>query len=147
MSATSDANLDQVGVRSRCWPRPWASRPWGFAWVRELLALASGGSVSAGAQGPEIGWAPVTLTPARQADPLFAGFPEAITVLHWHGDTFGLPGGATRLATNTTYPNQVFDLETASRACSSIWRSPRPRWRAFCTPSAPTPSTSREAPQ
>jgi GMP synthase-like glutamine amidotransferase len=80
----------------------------------QLLALASGGSVSAGAQGPEIGWAPVTLTPARQADPLFAGFPEAITVLHWHGDTFGLPGGATRLATNTTYANQAFRLGTAS---------------------------------
>jgi len=29
-------------------------------------------------------------------------------VLHWHGDTFDLPPGATRLASNENYENQAF---------------------------------------
>jgi GMP synthase-like glutamine amidotransferase len=28
--------------------------------------------------------------------------------VHWHGDTFGLPEGAVRLAGNDAYPNQAF---------------------------------------
>ena len=29
-------------------------------------------------------------------------------VVHWHGDTFDLPAGATRLASNANYQNQAF---------------------------------------
>src|SRR6476661_7594865 len=29
-------------------------------------------------------------------------------VLHWHGDTFDLPDGATRLASSPLYENQAF---------------------------------------
>ena len=29
-------------------------------------------------------------------------------MLHWHGDTFDLPNGAMRLASNTHYENQAF---------------------------------------
>jgi GMP synthase (glutamine-hydrolysing) len=29
-------------------------------------------------------------------------------VLHWHGDSFDLPAGATRLASNENYENQAF---------------------------------------
>src|SRR5215471_408073 len=31
-----------------------------------------------------------------------------VQVLHWHGDTFDLPNGATRLASTALYENQAF---------------------------------------
>ena len=31
-----------------------------------------------------------------------------MAVLHWHGDSFDLPGGAQRLASNAHYENQAF---------------------------------------
>ncbi|NOY09602.1 MAG: type 1 glutamine amidotransferase [Spirochaetes bacterium] len=34
--------------------------------------------------------------------------PEELTVFHWHGDTFGLPGGAVNLAESKGCKNQVF---------------------------------------
>jgi GMP synthase-like glutamine amidotransferase len=74
----------------------------------QLLAAAAGAAVTAGHAGPEIGWAPVQLLAESRHDALFAGLPEQLTVLHWHGDTFELPAGAQRLATNATYPNQAF---------------------------------------
>ena len=40
--------------------------------------------------------------------PLLAGVPSSVTVLHWHGDTFDLPLGATHLAASRTYANQAF---------------------------------------
>ncbi|MET0120665.1 MAG: hypothetical protein ABW124_06445, partial [Candidatus Thiodiazotropha sp. 6PLUC9] len=33
-----------------------------------------------------------------------------IPVLHWHGDTFDLPDGATLLVGNENYPHQAFSL-------------------------------------
>jgi GMP synthase-like glutamine amidotransferase len=74
----------------------------------QLLASAAGAAVVAGGSGPEIGWAPVQLLAASRTDLLFAGLPEQLTVLHWHGDTFELPVGSVRLATNATYRNQAF---------------------------------------
>jgi len=74
----------------------------------QLLAVAAGGEVHAGGEGAEIGWAPVELTPAAGDDLLLAGLPTRPTVLHWHGDTFELPPGATHLARSPRYPNQAF---------------------------------------
>jgi GMP synthase-like glutamine amidotransferase len=75
----------------------------------QLLAIAAGGKVYPGAEGPEIGWAPVSLVVAEaEQDLLFRDLPHEMTVLHWHGDTFDLPPGATHLATSKAYPNQAF---------------------------------------
>ncbi len=74
----------------------------------QLLALAGGGAVHRGAAGPEIGWAPVELTAQASHDPLLAGLPRRLTVLHWHGDTFDPPPGATLLAANDRYRSQAF---------------------------------------
>ena len=75
----------------------------------QLLAIAAGGKVYPGAEGPEIGWAPVSLVVAEaEQDPLFRDLPSELTVLHWHGDTFDLPPGATHLARSKAYPNQAF---------------------------------------
>ena len=81
---------------------------------RPLLGICLGAQIIArglGARvypGPvkEIGWAPVRLTPEGSASCLrHAG---EMPVLHWHGDTFDLPDGATRLASSEHYENQAF---------------------------------------
>lgn len=74
----------------------------------QLLATAAGGRVVPGSQGQEVGWAPVRLSAAAAADPLFAAVPPELTVLHWHGETFELPPGAVHLASSGAYPQQAF---------------------------------------
>jgi len=54
----------------------------------------------------EIGWFPVTWTPGARA--AFPDMPSSSTVLHWHGDTFDLPAGATRLAASEGCREQGF---------------------------------------
>ncbi len=80
----------------------------------QLLALAAGGSVCRGEDGPEIGWSTVDLSPARAADALLTGLPERLPVLHWHGDTFDLPPGTPHLARSARYPNQAFRVGEAA---------------------------------
>lgn len=73
----------------------------------QMLAKAAGGQVFRGAQ-PEVGWYPLELTPEGHWDPLLLGLPDNPEVFHWHGDTFTLPEGATRLAQSALYRHQVF---------------------------------------
>ena len=44
---------------------------------------------------------------------LFDGFKNPFSVFHWHGDTFDLPDGATRLALSENYSNQAFQFKSA----------------------------------
>jgi GMP synthase-like glutamine amidotransferase len=74
----------------------------------QLLAIAAGGKVYPGADGPEIGWAPVFFGHKAETDPLLAGLPEELTVMHWHSETFDVPPGSTHLASSKLYPNQAF---------------------------------------
>jgi GMP synthase-like glutamine amidotransferase len=80
----------------------------------QLLAAAAGGAVFAGPE-PEIGWKPVTFTDSAATDPLLGGVASPLTVLHWHGDTFDVPAGATHLASSAMYPSQAF------RAGEAAW--------------------------
>ena len=80
----------------------------------QLLAYAAGGTVYPGADGPEIGWSMVDLSPARANDTLLAGLPARLNVLHWHGDTFDLPLGAQHLARSDRYANQAFRVGGAA---------------------------------
>ncbi len=72
----------------------------------QLLADVLGGKVF---QNPvkEIGWFPVRMLD-RSAP--FAAFPERLTVMHWHGDTFTIPEGARRVAESDACANQAFVL-------------------------------------
>ncbi|HSC78905.1 MAG TPA: glutamine amidotransferase [Chitinolyticbacter sp.] len=76
----------------------------------QLIAAALGARVYPG-HAREIGWGAITLSPAGQASPLAAL--QGKPVLHWHGDTFDLPAGATLLASSALYPNQAFALGPA----------------------------------
>jgi GMP synthase (glutamine-hydrolysing) len=54
----------------------------------------------------ELGWMPVTWTSEARA--AFPDLQPQATVLHWHGDTFGLPKSAVRLAASAGCPEQGF---------------------------------------
>jgi len=71
----------------------------------QLIADALGARV---VQNPEIelGWYPVTWTDAGRD--IFPELPATSGVLHWHGDTFGLPPGATRLAASEVCAEQGY---------------------------------------
>ncbi len=57
----------------------------------------------------ELGWLPVIWTPEARA--AFPALPASAMVLHWHGDTFGLPPGATRLAASEGCAEQGFVIQ------------------------------------
>jgi GMP synthase-like glutamine amidotransferase len=73
----------------------------------QLLASALGAEV-APMERAEVGLLPVELTAEGRADPLFAGMPEPLVTLQWHGDTFELPSGAELLASSPAAPHQAF---------------------------------------
>ena len=82
---------------------------------RSVLGICLGAQMIADALGApvyqatekEIGWFPVRRSTANGAGALL---PEEFTPLHWHGETFDLPPGATRLAQTLPVPNQAFQL-------------------------------------
>lgn len=74
----------------------------------QLLASALGAEVKPNPRGKEIGWGPVLRTAVGQADPIFQEFGVEETVLHWHGDVFGLPSGAVSLASSPLTYHQAF---------------------------------------
>lgn len=76
----------------------------------QLLARALGAEVRPGAA-PEIGFAPVEI--ADPDDPVIGGLAPRAEVLHWHGDVFDLPEGATHLASSERTPCQAFRLGNA----------------------------------
>ncbi|GES43044.1 GMP synthase [Rhizobium dioscoreae] len=62
----------------------------------------------------EFGWKTVGLTDEGRKDPLLADLGDEFTIFEWHGDTFTLPAGATRLAANGVTPNQAFRIGRAT---------------------------------
>jgi GMP synthase (glutamine-hydrolysing) len=85
---------------------------WGVCLGAQLLAAALGAEVSTGPE-PELGVMEVELTAAASGDAVFAGAPERFPTLQWHGDTYALPAGATRLARSERYEQQAFALGSA----------------------------------
>ena len=71
------------------------------------MAAALGARVTFGGT-KEIGFGPVALTQEGVKSALAPLAAPQAAVLHWHGDTFDLPQGAVRLASNEIYPNQAF---------------------------------------
>ena len=73
----------------------------------QLLAKALGGEVTRN-RVKEIGWGRVDVartTIAREWGP-----PASFLSYHWHGETFSIPPGATRIWSSAHCPNQAFTL-------------------------------------
>jgi GMP synthase-like glutamine amidotransferase len=74
----------------------------------QLIARAFGGEVRA-APVTEIGWGEVRVADNALAREWF-GELQAFEAFHWHGESFSIPPGATRLLTNAYCANQAFAL-------------------------------------
>jgi GMP synthase (glutamine-hydrolysing) len=73
----------------------------------QLIAAALGARVYPSGT-KELGWAPLQLSAEGHESPL--GLLGSHPVLHWHGDTFDLPQGASLLASTQACQNQAFAL-------------------------------------
>jgi GMP synthase-like glutamine amidotransferase len=75
----------------------------------QLMARALGGRVT---RNPvkEIGWLPVHVVDSPVAVEWFGYLPPEFPVFHWHGETFSIPGQATRVLASADCPNQAFVL-------------------------------------
>lgn len=72
----------------------------------QLLSRALGGAVGP-APVKEIGWHPVRVCDSALARDWLGKGPE-FEAFHWHGETFSLPPGATRVLENAHCANQAF---------------------------------------
>ncbi len=75
----------------------------------QLMSKALGGTV-----GPnpvkEIGWGDVKVTDAEAARPWLGDVAQPMLAFHWHGETFTVPPGATRILESAYCPNQAYVL-------------------------------------
>jgi len=74
----------------------------------QLIAKALGGGVRPSAI-KEIGWGEVSVSDNALAREWFGSL-DGFTAFHWHGETFTLPLGATRILENAHCLNQAFVL-------------------------------------
>jgi GMP synthase (glutamine-hydrolysing) len=102
----------------------------------QLLAHALGARVYRGERA-EIGCGSVSLTQAGIDDPVLGSLgADTVPVVHWHQDTFDLPGGASWLARSALYPHQAFRVGErvygfqfhleVDRALAAAWREHLP---------------------
>jgi GMP synthase-like glutamine amidotransferase len=82
----------------------------GFCLGSQLLADALGARVHQHRQF-EIGWFPVKKQPVSSDLLSWNSFPEELSVLHWHGDSFDLPEGAQLLASSEACEHQAFSYQ------------------------------------
>ncbi|MBK1789280.1 type 1 glutamine amidotransferase [Prauserella cavernicola] len=77
----------------------------------QMLAVATGGRVERGSDGPEVGPSLVAKKDVAWTDPLFADLPLMQDVWQFHTDVIEqLPSGADLLASAPRYPHQAFRL-------------------------------------
>lgn len=76
----------------------------------QLMAAALGAKVGPSPE-REVGWWPVTRVPrtADEVPPTFP-FPDTVTCLQWHGESFALPAGARLLARSPGCPHQAMQI-------------------------------------
>ena len=73
----------------------------------QMIAAALGARVYKNTE-PEMGFYPVQFNGNAKADSVFRHFPEVLTVMHMHFDTFELPAGAKTMAGSEITSCQAF---------------------------------------
>ena len=76
----------------------------------QLICKAMNGSVKRSSV-REIGWHPVTALENPAARAWFNGLPPEFEAFHWHGETFSIPAGATRILQSRDCINQAFAID------------------------------------
>jgi GMP synthase-like glutamine amidotransferase len=111
----------------------------------QLMARALGGTVG---RNPvkEIGWGTVEATPDAAAKD-WLGDTTGFEAFHWHGETFTLPPGATRILQSAHCANQAFvrgphlGLQCHVEMTDSMIRLWRQQWAAEGVPSSASVQT------
>lgn len=81
----------------------------------QLLAVATGGTVTIGADGPEVGAYLTAKRDAAEQDPLFDQLPMTPDVMQYHYDVVSsLPPGAVLLLSSPGYPHQAWRVGQAA---------------------------------
>jgi len=75
----------------------------------QLIACVLGAAVTRNAH-REIGWFPLTISPAAANHPVAKILATCPQVFHWHGDTFALPQDAVLLASSKACAHQAFAI-------------------------------------
>jgi GMP synthase-like glutamine amidotransferase len=75
----------------------------------QLISKALGGVIT---RNPvkEIGWLPAQRVSGAVTNDWLNGLPPEFEVFHWHGETFSIPPGATRILSSRDCANQAFVL-------------------------------------
>ncbi len=103
----------------------------------QLLAEATGGRVTEGADGPELGARLVAKRDAAVDDEVFAGLPLSPVVVQWHWDAVvDLPPGSTLLASSPRYPHQAFRVGSKAYALQFHIETPPDMVRAWAAADA-----------
>jgi len=76
----------------------------------QLISKALGGEVKPAGR-KEIGWHPVTVEDNAAARLWCQDLPASFDAFHWHGESFSIPEGATRILQSPACPNQAFVLD------------------------------------
>ncbi len=80
----------------------------GFCLGAQMLAHALGARVYPGPV-KELGWKPLRLTAEGERSVVNSLDEKRTSMLHWHGDTFDLPSGATLLASTREVSHQIYE--------------------------------------
>jgi GMP synthase-like glutamine amidotransferase len=75
----------------------------------QLMAKALGGVVTRNSA-KEIGWGDVRIVESDVSRRWLGDVPAAFPAFHWHGETFSIPPGATRILSSAHCENQAFAL-------------------------------------
>jgi GMP synthase-like glutamine amidotransferase len=110
MGANDEADFPWLSAEKRLIDRAIRGRKTvlGVCLGAQLIAAVLGARVFRNRE-KEIGWFPVSLTDAADRSSAFGRLPKRFTAFHWHGDTFDLPAGCSRLAYSDACEQQAFE--------------------------------------
>jgi GMP synthase (glutamine-hydrolysing) len=97
----------------------------GICFGAQVLAWSLGAPIEK-APVREVGYVPLRPTAEAAADPVLGHYADGDLVFEWHMDTFGLPEGATLLATGDDVAHQAYRLGDATWATQFHFEIDRP---------------------